>query len=88
MVSTLREWPWSSYRATAGEAESPPFLKTDWLLRAFADSRQQAVVSYRRFVAEGMGAPSPWRDLKNQIYLGSERFVERMQAMIDPPAPE
>jgi hypothetical protein len=27
------------YRATAGEVPAPPFLATDWLLRAFADTR-------------------------------------------------
>ena len=30
-----------------------------------------------------MNVPSPWIELKNQIYLGFERFVERMQPMID-----
>jgi putative transposase len=28
MARTPGEWPWSSYRATAGEAPSPPFLAT------------------------------------------------------------
>lgn len=35
------------------------------------------------FVAAGNGQPSPWAQLKNQIYLGSERFVEEMQSRID-----
>jgi hypothetical protein len=40
MVRAPGEWSWSSYRATAGEAHAPAFLATDWLLRAFADSRE------------------------------------------------
>ncbi len=84
LVSKPEEWCWSSYRATAGKDNAPPFLEIDRLLRAFADNRQQAAVGYRRFVAEGMSAPRPWFDLKNQVYSGSEHFVERMQAMIDP----
>ena len=40
--------------------------------------------AYRRFVAAGIGAASPWQGLKNQIYLGSEQFLERMQGWIDP----
>lgn len=40
-----------------------------------------------RFVAEGIGARSPRQALKNQIYLGSDQFVERMQARIDPKRP-
>jgi REP element-mobilizing transposase RayT len=83
MVRTPEDWPWSSYRATVGEVPAPPYLQTDWLLRAFAGDRETAVAGYRRFVADGITAPSPWPELKNQIYLGSEQFVERVQALID-----
>ena len=83
MVRRPEDWPWSSYRATAGMGGAPSFLAIDWLLRAFSDHRQQAVAEYRRFVAEGVNAPSPWGEVKNQIYLGSEQFVERMHAKID-----
>jgi hypothetical protein len=37
MVHQPGAWSWSSYRATAGEEETPPFLTTHWLLRAFAE---------------------------------------------------
>jgi len=87
LVVAPSDWPWSSYRATVGEAPAPVWLETDAVLRAFADERTTAVVGYRRFVAEGIGAASPWQALKNQIYLGSDRFVERMQAQIDPKRP-
>ncbi len=39
------------------------------------------------FAGAGIAKPSPWHDLKNQIYLGSECFIERLQAMIDPDRP-
>ena len=87
IAQTPAEWPWSSYRATAGEESAPAFLATDWLLRAFAETREDAVAAYRRFVADGIGAASPWLELKGQVYLGSEPFVERMQALIDPKRP-
>jgi putative transposase len=87
MVRRPEEWRWSSYRATAAEKTPPSPLTTDWLLRAFGDTRVQAVARYRRFVADGIDAPSLWRHLKDQVYLGSERFVERMQSMIDPTRP-
>lgn len=54
------------------------------MLRAFAEERTTAVAGYRRFVAEGIGAASPWHALTGQIYLGSEEFVERLQGLIDP----
>jgi REP-associated tyrosine transposase len=87
-VCQAQEWAWSSYRATAGEVSAPLFLTTDWLLRAFADSRSEAVARYRSFVAEGIGAPCPWSALKNQIYLGSGAFVAKLQQrLIDPERP-
>ena len=32
MVRSARDWPWSSYRATAGMAEVPRFLTVSWIL--------------------------------------------------------
>jgi REP element-mobilizing transposase RayT len=87
MVAAPGEWPWSSYRAMIGEEPAPEWLETDAVLRAFSEERRTAVAGYRRFVAEGIGAASPWQALKGQIYLGSEPFVERMQAQIDPKRP-
>ena len=33
-------------------------------------------------MAEGKQGASPWKDLKNQMYLGSDRFVEEMHQRI------
>lgn len=38
-------------------------------------------------MADGIGQPGPWAQLKNQIYLGSEQFVEEMQCRIDAKQP-
>ena len=67
-----------------GDEKAAEFLTTDALLAMFSNERQTAVSAYRRFVAEGLDVASPWSDLKNQVYLGSDRFVARMQALIDP----
>jgi len=83
MVRGASDWPWSNYRATSGLAPVPAWLETDWILAAFAERRQDAQFEYRRFVAEGKGQPSPWEELKNQIFLGSEAFVEEMQRQVD-----
>jgi hypothetical protein len=83
MARTARDWPWSSYRATAGDIEPPEWLSTDWLLSAFGSRRGAARLAYRQFVSEGRGQGSPWRDLKQQIYLGDVRFVERMQGRLE-----
>jgi len=82
MVKDPEEWSWSSYRGTADLTEKADFLCTDWLLSAFGDKRRTATTAFARFVAEGKQAGSPWKDIKNQIYLGSDRFVEQMQQRI------
>jgi putative transposase len=68
-------WAWSSHRATAGIGAAPEWLAADEVLRLFAPNRVRARHEYARFVDEGMGAPSIWGALRQQIYLGSEAFV-------------
>jgi REP element-mobilizing transposase RayT len=82
MVQLPEDWRWSSYRSTVGLSDCPAWLHTDWLLAAFGKRKSSAIQSYRRFVAEGKGQPSPWRDLNSQIYLGDARFVADMQQRI------
>jgi len=72
-------WEWSSYRATAGQAKVPEFLSVGWILAHFGKNRRVAQKRYREFVREGM-ANRPWEDLKGQIYLGSEKFIEQHSA--------
>lgn len=60
MVGRPTEWPWSSYRATAGLCDIPLWLTTDGLLSAFSSQRSEAVVRYAAFVAEGKHQPGPW----------------------------
>jgi len=84
MVRSAREWPWSSYRATAGQEPCPGWLSRDWLLGAFGTKLSVAENAYRAFVSQGKGQLSPWEHLKNQVYLGSDRFVEQMQGHLEP----
>ncbi|WP_111494827.1 transposase [Marinobacter bohaiensis] len=83
MVRSAVEWPWSSYRATAGYERDLKALDVDWILAAFAERRDRAVESYEQFVADGKNQPSPWESLKNQVYLGSDQFVDDMQRRIE-----
>jgi len=84
MVRVAEDWPWSSYRATAGYVTATELLTTDWILGHFGRNRGIAQEKYRRFVREGKNQPSPWESLKNQIYLGSDKFVEDMQCKLNP----
>lgn len=76
LCSRPEEWPWSSYRATAGLEPPPSFLTTEWVLSQFGSPEEVARSRYRSFVAERIGR-DPWRALRGQIYLGSEKFAER-----------
>jgi len=76
MVNSAKDWPWSSYRATAGQVKGPGYLNIDWMLAAFAKRKSVAIERYKKFVAQGKDQPSPWTLLRNQIYLGSEQFVD------------
>jgi hypothetical protein len=79
MVHVAEDWPWSSYRATAGLGAEPDWLTTSSVLGAFGQKRAQAIRAYRAFVAAGKSHPAPWSSLKQQIYLGSDDFVDLMQ---------
>lgn len=79
MVAAAGDWPWSSYRATAGLAPAQPWLTTATILASFAQTKGEARDAYRCFVRDGIGTDSVWGALKHQIYLGDEPFVERMQ---------
>jgi REP element-mobilizing transposase RayT len=82
MVRTPADWPWSSYRAMLGEAPVPEWLEMRTLLAAFAETEPEAVAQYARFVAEGTGQPAPWEQLKNQVFLGSDSFVESVRRQL------
>ncbi len=81
MVRSARDWPWSSYRATAGQIEAPKFLTIDWLLSQFDAERARANRAYRDFVSEGRGL-DVWDDLRAGSLLGSNAFIERMRPLL------
>ena len=82
MVRTANQWPWSSYRATIGKAKPKGGLNTDWLLAGFASRKSTAIERYKTFVSEGKNLPSPWENLTNQVFLGSEKFIEKTKKHI------
>src|SRR3972149_972326 len=82
MVKRLEAWPWSSYRATCGQADAPAWLQTDWILAQFGQRRSSAIAKYVSFVHEGARLPSIWTQLQGQIYLGSESFIRKKKAKI------
>ena len=84
MVKKPANWPWSSYRACVGLEPAPIWLAADGLLARFAKRRSLAQERYAQFVVEGIKTKSPWDNLKGQVFLGDDQFVQRMQAYLDP----
>lgn len=83
MVTDPYDWPWSSYRSTIGTNITQDGLNPDWILSQFAKTKRLATLRYIKFVEEGIGKKSPLRDVKNQVFLGSDDFVENGLEMID-----
>lgn len=88
MVPRPEDWPWSSYRLTAGLPVSPAasvaseFVSAAWLLGHFAPDEMAARQSYRDFVAAGMDGDSPLSKVQSQLFLGEESFVEQVKNTI------
>ncbi len=83
LVKSAQEWVWSSYRSTAGLRKPHACLSTDWVLSRFSALRSEACRRYMQFVAAGKGTPSPWGELKNDIYLGSDQFMEETSQHVE-----
>ena len=81
MVRSARDWPWTSYRATAGQAEVPEFLVVDWILLQFDPDRERAAHAYRRFVQQGRSA-SVWEELQGGAFLGADGFLDHLRPLL------
>lgn len=83
VVASAEDGIWTSYPATVGTASPPDWLATDRALLPFGGDHPLARERFRRFVADGLGARSPWRDLVGQIYLGSQTWIAQTQQRVE-----
>ena len=82
MVRQPGKWPWCSYRAMIGDSPAPTWLATDGILMQFAKRRAIAQRRYSEFVKQGIKSKPIWGELQQQIYLGDEKFVKRIQRKV------
>jgi REP element-mobilizing transposase RayT len=76
LTETAGDWPWSSYRATAGLELAPRWLYVDWIRWAFrTDSLAEARQRYLTYVNSSTGQAR--LDL-NAYVLGTNRFAARL----------
>jgi REP-associated tyrosine transposase len=83
MTKSAGQYRWSSYRAMIGIIQVPGWLAREWILSQFAKRINLAQRRFINFVMEGQMAPGLWENLRNQVYLGDEQFVTRMQATVN-----
>ena len=87
MVASPQEWTWSSYRALAGMRQAPTWLDAATLHGALLGrtptnpvEQERAARLYADLVAAARDLPLWARALRQQVYLGDDAFVERMQS--------
>ena len=83
MVKRPDAYAWSSYRALAGLASRPDWLDAQPLYDQIAPgkSANRASAKYAEFVAQGKHVQLWDKHLKQQIYLGDDAFIVRMQKL-------
>ncbi len=82
LVMHPADWPWSSYRATAGIESPPPFLALDRVWKTFDVDRSMAQRLYVACVDASPGEPD---DLPaGPLAYGSEAFRTRVAQALDP----
>ncbi len=75
-------YKWSSYRALAGQVKGPTFLHQDDVLRFFGKQEKDAQRKYREYIKQGIGGDSPLDQRTSQVLLGSTRFLNEMQPIL------
>lgn len=91
MVPQAADWPWSSYRAHVGSQVPLSWLDTPsvhgYLLgRDVANGRdaKRAAQRYEKLVEQGKDVRLWDAALRQQIYLGDDSFIQRMQSLLEP----
>ena len=82
LAAQARDWRWSSCR-TMLKGNAPDWLAKDTLLRLFSDDPEVAAARFSTFVEIFLSGSDPWSDRRDQIYLGSEGFVEQVQEAVN-----
>jgi len=77
IVKEPKDYRWSSYLATAGDTKIPG-LFADWILSQFHKEKKKASTQYQSFVRSGIKKVSPLKEVKGQLYLGKETFMDQI----------
>ena len=82
-LGALKTYRWSSHRATVGDINKSNFLSVDSVLGFFGKRDKDNPERYRRYVRDGVGLESPLNQRSHQVLLGSPRFLNEMQPVLN-----
>ena len=88
LVEHPGSWKWSSYPGYARDRSRLEWVAYDELLASiageFGGSGSEPARTYRRYVTAGVSQPprSPWSEAYHGWILGSQKFVDRVRAMV------
>lgn len=77
IVKNPKDYRWSSYQGTIGDQKIPG-LFSDWILSQFAKEKRKASIQYQTFVLSGIKEASPLEEVKGQLYLGKDTFIDQI----------
>ena len=91
MVERPDAYRWSSYRTLVGLTDKPDWLDAQSVYAQVAPGKSalDAAAKYAEFVSQGQGIALWDQHLRQQIYLGDDAFIARMQKHVglDPQSP-
>ncbi|MBK9386282.1 MAG: transposase [Planctomycetes bacterium] len=84
LVERPEDYPWSSYAGYIDPSRAVSWINYDHLLRQLSPDPVRAREKYRELVErdQQMRPPSPWRELKEGRFLGSDSWVRRTKELL------
>lgn len=81
------QYPWSSYKATAGiaDADEDSIITREWILAQLSESQNEAQKRYQDYVNDSKEFSDPFRNVRYQLLLGDKSFVERHRRFLGEP---
>jgi len=83
MVELPEDWQWSSYKAMIKMVKLPEWLSVDEVLIQFGKNHKKVIEHYQQLVIEGIKNGPIWEQLKRQVYLGDDNFIEKIQVHLE-----
>ncbi|MEJ5167241.1 MAG: transposase, partial [Thermoanaerobaculia bacterium] len=73
------EWKWSSLPYILNIKKKLPFLSEDFIFMQFSEEKSRAIKLVKEFIYAGIKRQSPFKNLKGQIFLGGDDFINKIK---------